>query len=410
MLHSVEMPIGLCSTKFLRTVCSTFGAIAIAEDSSLYYWSRDSANEKYVEGGPVPSLAGKVIVDIAAGHDHYLALTIDGELFAWGANQFNQCTPGARSRVQTPTKVNFVPSRNILACAAGAHSSLAVDSEGMVWTWGKAQNSVTVPIDPFAPARVVADNSRPRTAPTHHTIVVDSLAHGSTAVSARADPRRVAEPTSIVLPEEALMVQGSLSSTMGLLVARSGQVYAWGDANAMCATSPDAYAPTPVKVPFPEDIRIVRALAGDYHALALDATGTLWSWGHRFFGGKMAPNAPSSPLPQPVALGSVVIDFGITAAGAAALTANGDIFTWEAFSSPRKASVTDNNSLTHNVVGVSHGTSSSHAYFLLGNSNRSRQDSVADLAKMASQIYDLPYDSDPESDFEALEALGSEAE
>ena len=380
------MPLGLVGTRFLRTDCSTFGALAIAEDSSLYYWARDSDNQKFVEGGPVPALAGKTIVDIAAGHDHYLALTIEGDLYAWGANQFNQCSPDTRARIETPTKVM---AKHLLACSAGAHSSMAIDNEGVVWTWGKAQTSVTVPVDPFAEARVDHSGDRPRTAATHHTILIDSLAHGSNAVAKRRDPRRVAEPTMVCLSESAQMVQGSMSTTTGVLVSRDGSVFAWGEANAVCGISPDSHSPIPVRIPFPKDVKIVRALAGDYHALAQDSTGHLWMWGGRFFGGKLSPSAPTAPGPRQVNLGSVVVDFGCSRAASSALTANGEVWTWTAFQSPVTAKIGEG---LGSLTGVSHGPSSPNSYFLLGNTSRIRSDSVADLGKMASSVDLTPFE------------------
>jgi hypothetical protein len=394
VVRNVELPVGLTNTRFLRIACSMFGAIAVAEDGSLHYWTKDSDNNKFTEGGPVPSLAGSTIVDIAAGHDHYLVVTVDGDLFAWGSNQYNQCSRDPISRIQTPTKVT---TKHVLACSAGAHSSLAIDGNGIVYTWGRAQTSVTIPADPFAEPH---DHSgeRPRTAPSHQTIAVDALGHGSAQVSIRSNPLRVSEPTMICLPEPALMLQGSLSSTMCVLVSRDGSVFAWGDANATCGASAESFSSTPIKIPFPKDVRIVRALAGDYHALALDSEGKLWTWGARFAAGKLVPSASLTSDPHRLKeLGSdAVIDFGISRTTSTALTSSGDVWTWGLFKHPLKAV------RPHNIeasVGVGHGTSSDATYLVQNVTTSRHTDSIIDLQKIASQIYfDDPTDYDMESD------------
>lgn len=408
-----SLPVGLTKLKFLRIACSMFGAIAIAEDGSLHYWTQNSETNKYTEGGPVPKFVGNTIVDIAAGHDHYLAVTVDGDMYAWGANQFHQCSAGQHSRIYAPC---LVSTKRFLACSAGAHSSLAVDSDGLVYTWGRAQNSVTIPIPPSSPASGPSPHATPHTSddeedmespkelyvehkarsqPTHRTIAVDCLAHHADAISSRVDPLRVPEPTIVAFSEHAPILQASMSATMGVAVARDGAVFAWGDANAICGKTAEDYSTTPVRIPFPKGLRIVRALAGDFHALALDSQGALWTWGNRFVGGLLVSGAPSTADPVKVNVGSeVVVDFGISQSHSAALTASGEAWVWKPFSNPIRASP-----LTSRApVGISHGASSERTLFPLGGPRVG--DSVADISIMASQLYDIPYDdiSDPETE------------
>ena len=403
-LKTVDLPLGLSKLQLLRIATSAFGAIAIAEDGSLVYWTRDSKLDKFSEGGPVPGFMGSVIVDIAAGHDHFLALTMDGFLYAWGANQYNQCSPDPAIRIHTPVKVT---SKLIIACAAGGHSSMCIDGHGVVYTWGRASTSLTVPItsplimDANKPSQSSSAPSstgalkpattvRPSTKLIHRTIVVDLLAHGADMSSSRQDPRCVSELTSIWLPEDLSFTQASMSSTMSVLVARDGSVWAWGDANATCGTNVDSVSLTPVRIPFPKGVRIVRALAGDIHALALDTTGKLWSWGQRFVGGRLCKDASSSPAPVPIALNSssnassqeVVIDFGISEKESCAITASSEVYVWSSFGSYEKIETLGNDNAP---VGVSHGPSCASTYFLLG----SAVGTTKVPSHQASQIYSM---------------------
>jgi alpha-tubulin suppressor-like RCC1 family protein len=399
------LPIGLSKTRFLRVACSMFGAIAIAEDGSLHYWTLDSDGLIYTEGGPVPKLEGVTVVDIAAGHDHYLAVTVDGDLFAWGSNQFFQCTPEPVTRVYTPTKVS---TKHVLACSAGGHSSLVIDAEGVAFTWGKAEISVTIPVAPATASSTPSSTEhqeRPRTKPTHQTIIVDSLGHGEAQTSFRGSSLYVREPTMVALPEQAQFLQASMSSTMTILVSREGKVYAWGDANAIAASTPDAFSSTPVPIPFPKGVRIVRALAGDYHALALDASGHLWTWGGRFIGGSADPALTNSE-PRRITFGKsddVVVDFGMSQDISSALTSSSELWTWDHPSaSPLRADSVSGET----AVGVSHGTSSHTLFVLFGSQQASsRSASTSDLPRSQSTIYDSSNDFDISLDEDEANSL-----
>ena len=81
------------------------------------------------------------IVMVAVGDRHSLALDADGTVWAWGANGVGQV--GSNSLEQSvpyPTKVvdeNRNPLQNIVAIAAGANHSLALTKDGEVYAWGQ---------------------------------------------------------------------------------------------------------------------------------------------------------------------------------------------------------------------------------------------------------------------------------
>jgi alpha-tubulin suppressor-like RCC1 family protein len=81
---------------------------------------------------PVSSLAK--IQSLAAGATHVLALSIHGEVFAWGSNNKGQLGTKMSSYSNIPIKVPF--SEKISAVAAGLHFSLALSESGSVYAWG----------------------------------------------------------------------------------------------------------------------------------------------------------------------------------------------------------------------------------------------------------------------------------
>ncbi|CAK4071729.1 unnamed protein product [Aphanomyces euteiches] len=80
---------------------------------------------------------GKHVVEVAAGAMHSLALTVDGNVYAWGNNAHGQCGMLAGlPTIQTPQLVPKLMGRQIAAIACGAGHSLAVSCRGDVFSWG----------------------------------------------------------------------------------------------------------------------------------------------------------------------------------------------------------------------------------------------------------------------------------
>ena len=88
-------------------------------------------------------LDGKYVIAIAAGDYHSMALTDDGKVYTWGENYIGQLGDGTVDDVNEPfgkilpVQVQGLPSNKVvMAIAAGHRHSLAVTSDGHVWTWG----------------------------------------------------------------------------------------------------------------------------------------------------------------------------------------------------------------------------------------------------------------------------------
>lgn len=85
-------------------------------------------------------MAGKPIVAISAGHQHTLALAADGQVFAWGDNSFGQLGNGSSvPSFFKPVAVDrsgVLAGQHIVAISAGDSHSLALSSNGNVFAWG----------------------------------------------------------------------------------------------------------------------------------------------------------------------------------------------------------------------------------------------------------------------------------
>ena len=75
---------------------------------------------------------------ISAGFDHVLCLGSDGNVYAWGNNAFGQLgVTVSNDVVRIPTCITSLSDKNIIAISAGKQFSLALSSDGTVYSFGK---------------------------------------------------------------------------------------------------------------------------------------------------------------------------------------------------------------------------------------------------------------------------------
>ena len=135
-----------------QVACGLHHTVAIAweascEDASkvvarLYAWGFGDEGRLGVGDDTTCATPTRVLIEsehlsmVAAGDRHSLALTSDGTLFSWGDNTFGQLgldQPVAR----WPVRVPLLPTKDrLLSIACGARHSAAVSRDGDVLLWG----------------------------------------------------------------------------------------------------------------------------------------------------------------------------------------------------------------------------------------------------------------------------------
>jgi len=90
------------------------------------------------EPEPIEGQLGQACVQlVSAGDDHTLATTEDGKLYAWGSNANGQLGLGRLDDQDTPQAVEVLTSLGVTSMACGARHSLVVARRGkQVWSFG----------------------------------------------------------------------------------------------------------------------------------------------------------------------------------------------------------------------------------------------------------------------------------
>ena len=292
-------------------------SIALASDGTVYTWgfnqygqlgdntTTNSRSPIAVQVAGTP-LAGKTIVQIAAGADHSLALDSGGALYAWGSNAYGQLGNGTTTNSSVPVAVKIagtpLAGKTIVQIAAGANHNMVLTSDGAVYTWGWNY-------------------------------------HGQLGNNTKTNSNTIVAVQTIGTPIAGKkIVKIAAGQGHSLALTDDGMVYAWGrnDTGQLGnnATT-DAMLPVAVTVtgtPM-SNKTIVEIASGARHSLAIDSSGKVYAWGHNG-SGQLGNNSTVNAL-TPVAVQAPadkniiqVSGSGWLGASSSALTSNGAVYSW----------------------------------------------------------------------------------
>ncbi|MCR2808041.1 RCC1 domain-containing protein [Paenibacillus soyae] len=234
---------------------------ALSSSGSVYAWGDNTLGQlgdgtriDRDHAGTVKLVSGESLQNvkaIAAGENHLLALLGNGTVQAWGSNEGGQLGtgtsgPGSASEYPAETLLqDGTPLRNVMTIDAGSRHSLALLSDGTVWTWGAN----------------------------------DAGQLGDGTSTARPHAARATVSGSTPLNGIVAIAGGSGQS---LAISDSGDVWAWGaNESGQLGDGTTIGRPRPVKAMANPGVspRAIDVSAGGWHSVMLLDTGTVWTWG-----------------------------------------------------------------------------------------------------------------------------------
>ena len=128
---------------------SGYHTLAVTTDGKVYAWGSNNRGElgdgtTTNRSTPVAvdmtgALLGKTVIAVEAGFEFSLALTSDGRVYSWGGNTFGNLGDGTNYSRYTPVEVDtsgVLSGKVVIDIAAAAAAAGAVTSDGLVFTWG----------------------------------------------------------------------------------------------------------------------------------------------------------------------------------------------------------------------------------------------------------------------------------
>jgi len=159
-LTPIRVPFPDANTRIVDIDAGMLFSIALSDNGYVYGWGRNRHDLMGSTNMDVLSNATRIqgvglynIQQIAAGHEHVLALRDDGLVLAWGRNRngqvanlfypeghpsFNPMRPMLVGDVGMPTPVEFPGNPRIVEVRAGGFHSLARCEDGNVYAWGRS--------------------------------------------------------------------------------------------------------------------------------------------------------------------------------------------------------------------------------------------------------------------------------
>jgi len=233
------------ATNWATVSASNDHSLAVTRTGQLWSWGRNfhgrtGLNTSANTATLVPTRVGTATnwASVSAGNDHSLAVTTTGQLWSWGINAMGG------TGLNTSLGSTLVPTRvgtatNWATVSAGNSHSLAVTTDGQLWSWGSNVNG-----------RTGLD----------------------TASGITLAPTRIGTATN--------WASVSAGNTHSLAVTTSGQLWSWGSnldgRTGLNITTGNILVPIRVGTA----INWATVSAGRDHSLATTTNNQAWAWGN----------------------------------------------------------------------------------------------------------------------------------
>jgi len=286
------------SATFTHVSVGTSYSLALDDDGVAWAWGTNThgklgdgtTNTRY-EPVRVQMPSGVRFTAIVAGHDHSLALDRAGKAWAWGSNSHGQLGDDGGLDQNVPVQVTMPPVDRFVAINVGEYHSIALDSAGNAWAWGRN-------------------------------------AHGQLGTG---DTNNRSMAVSVTMPADVTFDSITAGWRQSLALDTAGNAWAWGSNwGGQLGDGTKADRSSPVAVQMPAGIRFTSLDSGNYHALALDQHGKAWAWGHNRHGrlGDSSEADRSEPVQVIVPDGTTFTSVSAIGLHSMALDQDGDAWAW----------------------------------------------------------------------------------
>jgi alpha-tubulin suppressor-like RCC1 family protein len=287
--------------------------LAIKTDGTLWAWGGNTDGQLgdgtiVTRSTPVQIGNATIWRSVVCGARHTIALRTDGTIWAWGHNGYYQLGVGYPPSQSSSTPVQIGTATNWQSVGAGTQHTVAVRTDGTLWSWGSFQfRHAYSPIWIWpSPTQVGVDTDwRSGAAGAYQSIgtKVDGTlwAWGDNAYGQLADgtftlPLSPVEPVRIGLGVNWRCAASGLAQT--LAVRGDGTLWAWGlNDYGQLGDGTFVNKNTPVQIGTATDWHCVAA--GETHSVARKADGSIWAWGGNALGqlGDGTTTGRSAPVP-----------------------------------------------------------------------------------------------------------------
>uniref|UniRef100_A0A2K5CWE4 HECT and RLD domain containing E3 ubiquitin protein ligase 5 n=1 Tax=Aotus nancymaae TaxID=37293 RepID=A0A2K5CWE4_AOTNA len=134
--------------KIIQITCGDYHSLALSKGGELFAWGQNLHGQLGI-GRKFPStttpqivehLAGIPLAQISAGEAHSMALSMSGNIYSWGKNEFGQLGLDHTESKDSPSLIEALDNQKVefLACG-GSHTAL-LTQDGLLFTFGAGKH------------------------------------------------------------------------------------------------------------------------------------------------------------------------------------------------------------------------------------------------------------------------------
>ena len=271
--------------------------IAIKNDGTLWGWGQNSN----LLGLGLGNLANQNLptqigtdndwLTVSAGTIHTLAVKTNGTLWSWGNGQYGQLGNGLFNSA-TPNVTQVGTATDWLKVSAGNRFSLAIKNTGTLWSWGwnftgQLGNGLNTP-DVNIPAQVgTSNNWRKIDAGDQHSLAIDASgilwAWGNNTFGQLGDGTNTTSLSPIPIGTATNWSVISAGTDHSMAINSGNILYTWGNnTNGQLGDGTNTASNVPIPISFGSDGSVsfyIAISAGQTHSLVIKNDNTLWSTG-----------------------------------------------------------------------------------------------------------------------------------
>lgn len=363
----------LSGKTIVSITCGASTMAAIDSNGEVHIWGSAYLGNNTSSTSSIPinistfgALAGKIATSIDLGQNSASVITSTGTLISWGSNGNGQLGVGSTSTPLIPTlnTVFDLTGRVIVDVAGGGNHNLAVDTLGKVHTWGYnssgqlGNNLTSQSITPYSQnissygslngtgnigivgiqEFVSGYNHTMRTSITGQVYTWGLNTTGQLGNNTTTESLVPVNISSVGSLNGRTITAIDAGSGFSIALDSTGQVHTWGEnGSGQLGNSTNTQSNIPINVSSFGSLSgktITAVAASDYHSVALDSTGKVHAWGYGSNGALGTGGSTNVSTPQAVDITGVLSGKIITkiAAGPGAFTlavdSTGKVYAW----------------------------------------------------------------------------------
>ena len=268
---------------------------------------------------------------------HVLALKNNGSLWSWGNNFYGQLGDGTVTERLSPVSVSG-GGTNWLAISAGGYHSIALKTDGSMWSWGmngSGQLGIGTTTSKSSPVSVLGGNSWVKlSAGDYHNAAIKT--DGTLWTWGYNDRGQLGDGVGNTYYSPITTAGGgtnwnqvSAGKSFTAAIKTDGTLWTWGwNTYGGLGDNTDTNRYSPVTTAG-GGTTWSQVSAGTYHMTAIKTDGTLWTWGFNLYG--QLGDGTKTSRRSPVTTAGGGTDWYSVSSGAdfvAAIKTDGTLWTW----------------------------------------------------------------------------------